>query len=158
MATTAFQLLDPQNALILGHMTLKSDVSSPVNGKAVKLSSGELIATTDHVSLGMLCELSQRTVTPYLLFERTDANDLTEWLGKEVGVLVRGLVRLPVASVSGTLAEGSKVETVNGGTYAVTSATVGVGTIIDADVRDQYATAAQYVDIAFDFTSGAVPT
>lgn len=154
--TTAFQLLDPEDALIVGKYPLKSDVSSPVNGMAVKISSGEWITTTDHVSGGLLCEIAQTNVTPYLLFTRTDANDLTQWLGKEVGVLVRGHVRLPVASVSGTKTVGAKVETVSGGTYAVTAATVGVGTITDPSVLDQYGT--ECVDIAFDFTSGAVPT
>lgn len=156
MATTVFQLLDPQNALILGHLTLKSDVSSPINGMAVNLSGGYLVTATSEVAVGLLCELSQKTVTPYLLFERTDANDLTEWKGKEVGMLVRGIVRLPIASVSGTKVEGAKVEVVSGGTYAVTAATVGVGTIIEALVTDQYGT--ESIDVAFDFTSGAVPT
>lgn len=156
MATTVFQLLDPQDALILGQMTLKSDVTSPINGMAVNLSAGYLVTATSEVAIGILCELSQKTVAPYLLFSRTDANDLTQWKGKEVGVLVRGLVRLPIASVSGTKVEGAKVEVVNGGTYDVTAATVGVGTIIDALVTDQFGT--ESIDVAFDFTSGAVPT
>ena len=157
MTTTAFQLLNPQDALIVGHMTLKSDVTSPVNGMPVKLSSGYLVTTTDHVSTGVLCELDQRGVVPWALYTRTDANDLTAWKGKKVGCLLKGIVRLPVAMVTGTLAEGSKVETA-AGTFAVTAATVGVGTIINADVRDQDGTAVQYVDLALDFTSGAVPT
>lgn len=155
MTTTAFQLLNPQDALIIP-LTLKSDVSSPVNGMAVKYSSGYAIATTDHVSTGILCEIAQTTVTPYLLFTRTDANDLTEWLGKSVGVLVKGIVRLPIAKVTGSVVPGAKVETVSGGTFAVTAATVGVGTILDESVVDQYGT--ECIDIAFDFTSGAVPT
>lgn len=157
MTTTVFQLLNPQDALIVGHMTLKSDVTSPVNGMPVKLSSGYLVTTTDHVSTGVLCELDQRGVVPWSLYTRTDANDLTAWKGKKVGCLLKGIVRLPVAMVTGTLAEGSKVETA-AGVFAVTAATVGVGTIINADVRDQDGTAVQYVDLALDFTSGAVPS
>ena len=55
MATTSFQLLDPQDALIVGHLSLKSDVTAPVNGMAVKISSGVLVTATDHVSTGILC-------------------------------------------------------------------------------------------------------
>jgi hypothetical protein len=158
MASSVFQVLNPQDAVIIGHLPLKSDVSAPKNGMPVKLATGELVAATDHVSIGLLCELDQRGVVPWALYDRTDANDLTAWKGKKVGVLVKGIVRLPVAMVTGTLAEGAKVESVNGTTYAVTAATVGVGTILNADVRNQYGSAVQYVDIAFDFTSGAVPT
>ena len=156
MATTSFQLLDPQDALIVGHLSLKSDVTAPVNGMAVKISSGVLVTATDHVSTGILCEIARRGVNAWNLYDLSDANDLTHWKGKPVGLLLRGVVRLPVASVSGSVAEGAKVETVSGGTYAVTAATVGVGTVIAASVVDQYGT--ECVDIAFDFTAGAVPT
>lgn len=156
MATTAFQLLSPQDALILSGK-LKSNVASPVNGMAVKLDTGELITATDHVSHGLLCEIPQMltgSVHPWDFFERTDANDLTAFKGEHCAYLVRGLVRLPAASVA-NYAIGSKVESVNGGTYAVTAATVGVGTIV-ATNTDQDGTIT--VDVAFDFTSGAVPT
>lgn len=158
MTTTVFQLLDPQDAFLIGHLTLKSDVTSPVNGMAVNLSSGYLVTATSEVAIGVLCELDQRGVLPWALYTREDANDLTAWKGKKVGVLLKGKIRLPVANVTGTLAEGAKVEVATGGVFAVTSATVGVGTIINADVRDQYGTAVQYVDLALDFTNGAVPS
>lgn len=157
MATTAFQLLSPQDALIIGDQKLKSDVSSPVNGMAVKLSSGYLVAATDHVSHGLLCEIPQMLTGsqhPWDFYERTDANALDAFKGEYCAYLVRGLVRLPAASVA-NYAVGSKVESVSGGTYAVTAATVGVGTIV-ATNTDQDGTVT--VDVAFDFTSGAVPT
>lgn len=159
MTTTAFQLLDPQNAIIDGTQILKSDVSSPINGMAVKLSSGYLITATDHVSHGLLCEIDQRGVTPWSLYDRTDANDLTDWKGKKVGVLKKGLVRLPAASVvagAGTLAVGSKVESVSGGTYAATAATIGVGTIVRLAETDKDSTS--FTDVYFDFLSGGVAT
>lgn len=159
MATTAFQLLNPQDAIIDGTQVMKSDVSSPVNGMAMKLSSGYLITATDHVSHGLLCEITQAGVAPWLLWDRTNANDLTDFLGKKVGLLKQGLVRLPAASVvagAGTLAVGSKVESVSGGTYAATAATIGVGTIYRLSVTDKAGT--EYIDVYFDFLAPGVAT
>ncbi len=159
MATTAFQVLNPHDAIIDGTQVMKSDVSNPVNGMAMKMSSGELITATDHVSHGLLCEITQANVVPWALWDRTDANDLSDFVGKKVGLLKRGIVRLPAASVvagAGSLAVGSKVESVSGGTYAATAATVGVGTIFRLAVLDKAGTS--YTDVSFDFLSGAVPS
>ena len=49
-----------------------------------------------------------------------------------------------------------KVESVSGGTYAATAATVGVGTIFRLAVLDKAGTS--YTDVSFDFLSGAVPS
>ena len=157
MTTTVFQLLSPQDALIVGDQKLVSNAASPVNGMAVYLTGGYLAVATGEVSHGLLCEIPQAltgSVHPWDFFERTDANDLTAFKGEYCAMLVKGLVRLPAASVA-NYAVGSKVESVNGGTYAVTAATVGVGTILHTNT-DQNGTIT--VDVAFDFTSGAVPT
>jgi hypothetical protein len=154
MATTVFQLLSPQNALILSG-TLKSNVTSPVNGMAVVLSAGELITAVDEKSVGLLCEIPQMLtgdVHPWDFYERTDANDLTAFKGKFCAYLVRGEVRLPAASVA-SYAVGAKIEVVNGGTYSVCTDKVGVGTVI-ATNTDQDGTIT--VDCAFDFTQGSV--
>lgn len=157
MATTAFQLLSPQDALIVGDQKLKSDVSSPVNGMAVKLSAGYLITATDEQAHGLLCEIPQMltgSMHPWDLYERTNANDLSAFKGEYCAYLVRGLVRLPAASVA-NYAVGSKVEVVNGGTYSVCSDKVGVGTVI-ATNTDQDGTIT--VDVFFDFGQGSVLT
>lgn len=155
MATTAFQLLSPQDALITGDQKLKSDVTTPVNGMAVKLSGGYLITATDEQAHGMLCEIPQMltgSVHPWDFFERTDANNLEAFKGEYCAMLTRGLVRLPAASVA-NYAVGAKVEVVNGGTYSVCSDKVGVGTVMNTNT-DQDGTIT--VDVAFDFTQGSV--
>ena len=155
MATTAFQLLSPQDALIVGDQKLKSDVTSPVNGMAVALSGGYLVTATNEQAIGMLCEIPQGltgSVHPWDFFERTNANDLTAFKGEYCAYLVRGLVRLPAASVA-NYAVGAKIEVVSGGTYSVCSDKVGVGTVI-ATNTDQDGTVT--VDCAFDFTQGSV--
>jgi len=154
MATTVFQLLSPQNALILSG-TLKSNVTSPVNGMAVVLSAGELITAVDEKAVGLLCEIPQMltgSVHPWDFFERTDANALDAFKGEYCAYLVRGEVRLPAASVA-NYAVGAKIEVVNGGTYSVCSDKVGVGTVIAINT-DQDGTIT--VDCAFDFTQGSV--
>lgn len=158
MATTAFQLLNPQDAIIDGTQVMKSNVSSPVNGMAMVMSSGELITATSEIAHGLLCEITQAGVAPWLLWDRTDANDLSDFVGKKVGLLKRGIVRLPAASVvagAGTLAVGSKVEVVSGGTYAATATNAGVGTILRLAVTDKAGTS--YTDVSFDFLGGALP-
>jgi hypothetical protein len=155
MATTAFQLLSPQDALIVGDQKLKSDVSSPVNGMAVALSGGYLVTATNEQAIGLLCEIPQMltgSMHPWDLYERTNANALDAWKGEYCAYLVRGLVRLPAASVA-SYAVGAKIEVVNGGTYSVCSDKVGVGTVI-ATNTDQDGTIT--VDCFFDFAQGSV--
>jgi hypothetical protein len=89
---------------------------------------------------------------PWDLYERTNANALDARKGEYCAYLVRGLVRLPAASVA-SYAVGAKIEVVNGGTYSVCSDKVGVGTVI-ATNTDQDGTIT--VDCFFDFAQGSV--
>lgn len=152
MTSSFFQIVNPHEAKFVSQYNLKSDVSSPRQGKLVYLSSGEWVAASNsNLPMGFLWDDQKLVPSTTLNYPTSNSNDLTNMLGLKVGVCVKAWTMCDSSYFDsgvtlGNLTHGTRLSCASGGLITTGN---GAGMFLGT-VSDQYSSA-RYL-VAWDFT------